>query len=164
MHEGHHLRRLVPIVNPSLVDPLVYVFNEAFAKFYPSKLLRTLTEWEMRPRWTTRDLWRKLDWGKASIMPFHLHNRSSTQAHASRAFVRNHCPLLVPHPLKPLNTWLSLYGEECLIPPNTLLVIASILTEKVEPPPKRLHDLQGNFLHTGGAQEVGSSHLTTLLV
>jgi len=44
--------------------------------------------------------------------------------------------------------------------PPTHFVIQSILTFKEEPPPKRLLDLQGNFLHTKGAPELGSSHLT----
>ena len=40
------------------------------------------------------------------------------------------------------------------------LVIKLILTSKVEPPPKRLLNLRGNFLRTGGVQEQGASLLT----
>eukprot|EP00963_Diacronema_lutheri_P007188 scaffold628_cov357-Pavlova_lutheri.AAC.3 len=42
----------------------------------------------------------------------------------------------------------------------THLIIKLILTSKVEPSPKRLLDLRGNFLRTAGVQEQGASLLT----
>ena len=42
----------------------------------------------------------------------------------------------------------------------THFVIKLILTSKVEPPPKRLLNLRGNFLRTGGVQEQGAQLLT----
>ena len=42
----------------------------------------------------------------------------------------------------------------------TRFVFKLILISKVEPPPKRLLDLRGNFLRTGGVQEQGASLLT----
>eukprot|EP00963_Diacronema_lutheri_P008476 scaffold753_cov390-Pavlova_lutheri.AAC.8 len=42
----------------------------------------------------------------------------------------------------------------------THLVIKLILTSKVEPSPKLLLDLRGNFLRIGGVQEQGATLLT----
>lgn len=50
-----------------------------------------------------------------------------------------------------------------LNPSPTNLVAKLILTLKEEPPSKRFHVLQGNFLHTGVFQELGGSLLTPYL-
>ena len=66
-------------------------------------------------------------------------------------------------PIEPLQWMVTPLHRGVLNLSLTHFVIKLILTSKVEPPPKRLLNIRGNFLRTGGVQEQGTSLLTTCL-
>ena len=63
-------------------------------------------------------------------------------------------------PIEPLQWMVTPLHRGVLNLSLTHFVIKLILTSKVEPPLKRLLNLRGNFLRTGGVQEQGASLLT----